>query len=79
MYAVVITMGQNSKPIGKRLEQTAAALREREAFVRLLLDSTAEAILGSDLQGNCTFCNAASLRSWATFLQKTLWERICIS
>jgi two-component system cell cycle sensor histidine kinase/response regulator CckA len=55
-------MRRNSEPIGERLEQTAAALREREAFVRLLLDSTAEAILGSDLQGNCSFCNAASLR-----------------
>jgi two-component system, cell cycle sensor histidine kinase and response regulator CckA len=57
-----MTMRQNSEGIGVQLEQTAAALREREEFVRLLLDSTAEAILGLDLEGNCTFCNAATLR-----------------
>lgn len=38
------------------------ALREREAELQLLLDSTAEAIYGIDLQGNCTFANSASLR-----------------
>jgi len=30
--------------------------------VRLLLNSTAEAIYGMDAQGNCTFCNPAALR-----------------
>ena len=30
--------------------------------VRLLLDSTAEAIYGLDMQGNCMFCNSACLR-----------------
>ena len=37
------------------------ALREREAQLHLLLDSTAEAIYGIDLQGNCTFSNRACL------------------
>jgi len=37
------------------------ALRSSEERVRLLLDSTAEAIYGLDLQGNCTFCNPACL------------------
>lgn len=35
------------------------ALRASEEQVRLLLDSTAEAIYGLDLHGNCTFCNRA--------------------
>jgi len=35
------------------------ARREQESQVRLLLDSTAEAIYGLDLEGNCTFCNRA--------------------
>lgn len=39
-----------------------AALRENSEMIQLLLNSTAEAICGIDLQGNCTFCNAASLR-----------------
>ncbi len=41
---------------------TMAALREKEEHVRLLLDSTAEAIYGLDLQGNCTWVNQACLR-----------------
>jgi PAS domain S-box-containing protein len=40
----------------------AKALRKSEEQIRLLLDSTAEAIYGVDLEGNCTFCNAACAR-----------------
>ena len=43
----------------KRVEE---AIRTTEERVRLLLDSTAEAIYGVDPQGNCTFANAACLR-----------------
>ena len=43
-------------------ERAIQSLRESEEQVRLLLDSTAEAIYGIDVQGNCTFCNAASVR-----------------
>jgi two-component system cell cycle sensor histidine kinase/response regulator CckA len=43
-------------------ERAIQSLRESEEQVRLLLDSTAEAIYGINVQGNCTFCNAASLR-----------------
>lgn len=39
------------------------ALRESEDKLRLLLDSTAEAIYGIDVEGRCTFCNPACLRS----------------
>jgi two-component system CheB/CheR fusion protein len=35
---------------------------EREERIRLLLDSTGEAIYGIDLSGVCTFCNAACCR-----------------
>jgi PAS domain S-box-containing protein len=44
----------------KRAEE---ALRESEDKLRLLLDSTAEAIYGIDLEGHCTFCNPACLRA----------------
>lgn len=37
-------------------------LRESRERSQLLLDSTAEAIYGINLQGLCTFCNASSLR-----------------
>ncbi len=43
----------------KRAEEN---YRESSELVRLLLDSTAEAIYGIDMQGNCTLCNAACLR-----------------
>src|SRR6267378_3399986 len=38
------------------------ALRESEDKLRLLLDSTAEAIYGIDLEGRCTFCNPSCIR-----------------
>lgn len=37
-------------------------LADREQQIRLLLDSTAEAIYGVDRDGRCTFCNAACLK-----------------
>ena len=47
--------------ISKR-KQALQSLHEREAELQLLLDSTAEAIYGLDLKGNCTFSNRACLR-----------------
>ncbi len=38
------------------------ALEESEERARLLLESTAEAIYGINLEGDCTFCNAACVR-----------------
>jgi PAS domain S-box-containing protein len=43
----------------KEMEES---LRDSERRVRALMDSTAEAILGYDPQGNCTFCNPSALR-----------------
>ncbi len=43
-------------------KRTEEAIRASEERVRLLMDSTAEAIYGIDLQGACTFANAACLR-----------------
>jgi two-component system, cell cycle sensor histidine kinase and response regulator CckA len=42
--------------------RVVAILREREERIHLLLDLTAEAIYGIDLQGNCTFSNPACAR-----------------
>ncbi|MFT5324156.1 MAG: two-component system sensor histidine kinase/response regulator [Planctomycetaceae bacterium] len=38
------------------------ALEEREEQIRLLLESTAEAIYGVDLDGVCTFCNPSCVK-----------------
>lgn len=44
--------------LGKRHEKLKAENAKRE----LLLNSIAEGVYGLDLDGNCTFCNAATLR-----------------
>ena len=43
-------------------ELRTAALEAKEHQLRLLLESTGEAIYGIDLQGCCTFCNPSCLR-----------------
>lgn len=47
--------------VGDR-QRAQEALHESEARIRLLLDSTAEAIYGVDRDSQCTFCNPATLR-----------------
>ena len=44
------------------LKNSAQSLKESEEKYLLLLNSTAEAIYGLDLRGNCTFCNPACVR-----------------
>src|ERR1700741_2076856 len=46
-----------------RRKQMEEGLREGEDKLRLLLDSTAEAIYGIDLEHQCTFCNPACLHT----------------
>ena len=50
-----------SHELAERVRAEAAVI-EKEARIRLLLDSTAEGIYGVDMQGNCTFCNPSCLR-----------------
>ena len=45
----------------KLTEKLKETLEEREGHIRLLMDSTAEGIVGLDLHGRCTFCNRACL------------------
>jgi diguanylate cyclase (GGDEF)-like protein/PAS domain S-box-containing protein len=52
--------GNISQFIGRK--RVEAALQDSEERVRLLLDSTAEAIYGIDLNGNCTFANRACVQ-----------------
>jgi PAS domain S-box-containing protein len=43
-------------------DESEQKLSEEEARMRLLLESTGEAVYGVDNQGECTFCNQALLR-----------------
>jgi two-component system CheB/CheR fusion protein len=45
-----------------QLVRARQEVEDREERIRLLLDSTAEAIYGIDLSGVCTFCNSACAR-----------------
>ena len=44
-------------------KQAEAKIRDAEAQIRLLLDSTAEGIYGVDIEGNCIFANQACLQA----------------
>jgi len=44
----------------QRVKERTARLHLSEQRIRILLESTAEAILGENMDGNCTFCNAAA-------------------
>ena len=46
----------------ERIDTATADLRDKEFKFRTLLNSTAEAIYGTDIDNNCTFCNPACLR-----------------
>jgi PAS domain S-box-containing protein len=48
--------------LSEELVRSEAALRESEAQIRILLESTAAAIYGVDLSGHCIFCNPACVR-----------------
>lgn len=51
---------------GEDITESHAAeetLKERESRIRMLLDSTVEAIFGIDLDGRCTFANQSFLQS----------------
>jgi two-component system NtrC family sensor kinase len=54
------------------LKKTEQSLQESEEKYLLLLNSTAEAIYGLDLEGDCTFCNPACLRLLAYGTPKEL-------
>ena len=59
------TVDERTKDLRQEVEERRHAEEERRQsseLVRLLLDSTPEAIYGLDEEGNCTFCNIASLR-----------------
>src|SRR5262249_11406123 len=62
---VLQAMGTVASVIGLGIERKRAEeeLRGSEEQVRLLLESTSEAIYGLNEQGLCTFCNPACLRS----------------
>ena len=59
---LVVRRALQEKTTRDERKQAIRLLRQSEERVWLLLDSIAEAVYGIDIEGNCTFCNAASVR-----------------
>jgi two-component system, chemotaxis family, CheB/CheR fusion protein len=59
--AAIVGISVIARDIGQ-LVRAREEIAEREEQIRLLLDSTAEAIYGIDPSGNCTFCNPVCAR-----------------
>jgi PAS domain S-box-containing protein len=55
-------VGRAFDDMAERLRETQSQLEEREAHIRLLLDSAAEGIFGLDLDGRSTFVNRSAAR-----------------
>ncbi len=55
-------MRQSFGSMVRDIKESADIILRKESQVRLLLNSTAEAIYGLDVDGRCTFCNASFLR-----------------
>jgi PAS domain S-box-containing protein len=72
LEATLVTKGQLEEAVARRtteltlaladLRRSQETLSEREARIRLLLDSAAEAIYGIGTDGLCTFANTAAAR-----------------
>jgi len=62
LYELINTLEEKIKARTTELENTIFELKNSDDNIRLLLDSTAEAIYGIDMNGNCTFCNASCLK-----------------
>ncbi|MET0400955.1 MAG: PAS domain S-box protein, partial [Cystobacter sp.] len=55
-------LGRAFDDMAEQIDRSNRQLQESQERIRALLDSTAEAIFGLDLEGRCTFCNRAALR-----------------
>lgn len=54
-------MQQTVEHLNETVASKTAELNESNERLLLILNSTAEAIFGTDLEGNCTFCNNSCL------------------
>jgi len=62
MEILVNNLEATVKERTEELEKTISILDENKGQLQLILDSTAEAIYGVDIYGNCTFCNLSCIK-----------------
>lgn len=65
IYELVNDLEHKVKERTFELENANKMMLESRNQLKLILDSTAEAIFGLDLNGNCTFCNISSVKMLA--------------
>ncbi|NLY47261.1 MAG: diguanylate cyclase [Tissierella sp.] len=61
IYELVNNLEGKVKERTLELEKANEVIKDNRNQLRLILDSTAEAIYGMDMEGNCTFCNASCI------------------
>lgn len=62
MQALISNLETSVAQRTAQLNRTNAELTANKDSLQLILDSTAEAIYGQDLAGNCTFCNTSLIK-----------------
>lgn len=62
MQTLVQDLEATVKERTEKLHNVNEELEEKGDQLRLILDSTAEAIYGIDVRGNCTFCNRSGIK-----------------
>lgn len=62
MQYLINNLEANVKERTEELYRTNETLEENKNHLQLILNSTAEAIYGIDLKGNCTFCNISCIK-----------------
>ena len=62
MQYLINNLEANVRERTEQLHRVNITLEENKNQLRLILDSAAEGIYGTDLDGNCTFCNTSCLK-----------------
>jgi diguanylate cyclase (GGDEF)-like protein/PAS domain S-box-containing protein len=62
MQYLINNLESSVKERTEELHEANVTLEENKNRLQLILDSTAEAIYGIDLEGNCTFCNNSCIK-----------------
>lgn len=62
MQGLINNLEENVSSRTKELQEANLALDQNRRDLRLILDTTAEAVYGIDIHGRCTFCNASGVK-----------------
>ncbi|NLM60920.1 MAG: diguanylate cyclase [Clostridiales bacterium] len=75
MQSIVSNLEQTVSERTKEMHHAVEELEKNKDQLRLILDSTAEAIFGIDLTGKCTFCNRSCIETLGYSCEDDLLNR----